>query len=384
MAVTHSAHWSTGIIGRRFLHTALTRAGQSNLALDTLLQTDYPSFGWWRVLSARSAHARVHERTHTPARLLTPPARSLARPLSALSLRVSPSHSSSPSRFNHPDEPATTMNELPDMSAEGPGMNSRNHHMFASVGGWLFEDLAGIDQKRATDASYDPSDPASVGFRHAVIFPRATTHPAVGFVQAEYESQAGRYVVAWANPSDVPGATCAESAPENAPVSFSCGAGGVFTGVTFASFGTPSGSCAAGFSKGSCDAANSTAILAAACVGKPSCTIAVSTALFGDPCYDTVKVLDAQLTCSVAAGVAVSATVPTNARATVRMPFPAGTPLANVTISEGAAVIFAKGAFVNGAAAGVLGASIGANDLPVGIVTIDVEVSSGAFSFSSS
>jgi hypothetical protein len=93
--------------------------------------------------------------------------------------------------------------------------------------------------------------------------------------------------------------------------------------------------------------------------------------------------LDAQLTCSVAAGVAISATVPTNARATVRVPFPAGTPLDNVTISEGATVVFAKGAFVSGAA-GVLGASVGTNDLPVGVVTVDVEVSSGAFSFSSS
>ena len=256
--------------------------------------------------------------------------------------------------------------------------------MFASVGGWLYEDLAGIDQKRSVvDASYDPSDPAQVGFRHAVIFPRATTHAAVGFVQAEYESQAGRYVVSWANPSDVPGATCAEDAPENAPVTFSCGAGGVFTGVTFASFGTPSGSCAAGFATGACNAANSTDIVKAACVGKASCTINVADTLFGDPCYNTVKVLDAQLTCSVAAGVAIAATVPTNARATVRVPFPAGTPLSNVTISEGATVVFAGGAFVNGAA-GVLGASVGKYDLPVGIVTVDIEVASGAFSFSSS
>ena len=256
--------------------------------------------------------------------------------------------------------------------------------VFASVGGWLYEDLAGIDQVRWSNPAYDPTNAQHVGFRHAVIFPRATTHPAVGFVQGEYESQAGRYVVSWANPSDVPGATCAEGAPENAPVTFSCGAGGVFTAVTFASFGTPSGSCAAGFTKGACDAANSTAIVSAACLGKSSCTISVSTNLFGDPCFDTVKQLDAQLTCSTASGVAVAATVPTNARATVRMPFPASTSLGNVTISEGSAVVFTKGAFVPGAAAGVLGASIGQYDLPVGIVTVDIEVASGAFSFSSS
>ena len=47
VAVTHASHWSTGIIGMRFLHAALVGAGQSDLAIDTLLQPDYPSFGWW-------------------------------------------------------------------------------------------------------------------------------------------------------------------------------------------------------------------------------------------------------------------------------------------------------------------------------------------------
>jgi len=28
--------------------------------------------------------------------------------------------------------------------AQGPGMNSRNHHMFASIGAWLHRDVAGI------------------------------------------------------------------------------------------------------------------------------------------------------------------------------------------------------------------------------------------------
>ena len=74
VATTHNGHWSTGIIGMRFLHAALTASGQSTLALDTLLQVEYPSYGYW---------------------------------------------------FNDPLEPATTLNELPDGSSEGPGMNSR-------------------------------------------------------------------------------------------------------------------------------------------------------------------------------------------------------------------------------------------------------------------
>jgi hypothetical protein len=96
-----------------------------------------------------------------------------------------------------------------------------------------------------------------------------------------------------------------------------------------------------------------------------------------------VKILDAQLTCSVPAGVSVAATVPTNARATVRIPFPAATNTMNITISESGTPVFQGGAFVNGAA-GVLGASVGVNDLPVGVVTVDIEVASGSFSFTSS
>ena len=47
VATTHNSHWSTGIIGMRFLHASLTAAGNGSLAVDTLLQTSYPSFGYW-------------------------------------------------------------------------------------------------------------------------------------------------------------------------------------------------------------------------------------------------------------------------------------------------------------------------------------------------
>lgn len=38
-----------------------------------------------------------------------------------------------PLRWSNKYEPATTFWELPDGDSEGPGMNSRNHHMFAYV-----------------------------------------------------------------------------------------------------------------------------------------------------------------------------------------------------------------------------------------------------------
>jgi len=41
-------------------------------------------------------------------------------------------------------EPATTLWELWHSSEEGPGMNSRNHIMFGSVGSWFYKSLLGV------------------------------------------------------------------------------------------------------------------------------------------------------------------------------------------------------------------------------------------------
>jgi hypothetical protein len=253
-------------------------------------------------------------------------------------------------------------------------------------GGFLYEDLAGIGQVRTSSAAYDPTNSAQVGFRHAVLFPRVTTHPNVSYVEAEYQSIAGRYAVTWINtnssgPSGA--AQCSEQAPENADYTFSCPPGGsVITEVVFASFGTATGTCASGFTVGSCNALNSTAILQQACLNKTSCIIDVSDTVFGDPCYDTVKYLDAQVLCSAVSGVSVQATVPTNAAATVRIPLLDGTSPSAVTIAEGSTVVWKNGAFVPGVP-GIVSASTGQNDdTPNGQQTVDIEVLSGTFSFS--
>jgi hypothetical protein len=257
--------------------------------------------------------------------------------------------------------------------------------MFASVGGYLYEDLLGIGQIRINDPKYDPTDTTQVGFKHAVIFPRSTFHPDVGFVQGEYASISGQFAVSWINPnsSAASGGTCVVGAPENAPVTFSCPSGATFTDVIFASFGTPSGSCGS-FQVGSCNAANSTSIVQNACIGKSTCTISVSDVTFGDPCYNTVKVFDAQLKCNDNAGTQVSATIPTNTKATIRIPFSSGVNLSNVTLSEAGTIFYASGAFVNGAVPGITGASAGTTDLPIGTSTIDIEVGSGSYVISSS
>jgi len=324
---THNSHFSTGIIGMRFLHAALTAVGAGKSAVDTLLQTTWPAIG-----------AEVMD----------------------------------------PYEPATALWELLDGSSQGPGMNSRSHHMFASYAGWLQEELGGITQRR-TNAGFNPSDPTHSGFRHPVLFPRITNHPNVSYVEAEYESVSGRYAISWINPNGTSGSSnCVTNAPENAPAVLTCPPGtGVFTKVVFASFGTPTGTCG-NFQVGSCNAANSTAIVQAACIGKSTCSIDVSDTLFGDPCFNTVKHFSAYLTCDSNPGVNVMVTVPTNGHATVRLPL--STSPATATISEGSTVIFQNGNYVPGVA-GITSAVVGTQDLPVGMSTIDVEVGSGSYSF---
>lgn len=55
--------------------------------------------------------------------------------------------------FNNDVEPATSsLWELWDSPTEGPGMNSRNHHMFSSISGWFVKYLSGL-QRAACDGS---------------------------------------------------------------------------------------------------------------------------------------------------------------------------------------------------------------------------------------
>ena len=255
--------------------------------------------------------------------------------------------------------------------------------MFASVGGWLYEDLLGIGQTRPFTASYNPADSSAHGFRHAVIFPRATGHASVPFASGSFHSIAGEYIVAWSS-QGANGSPCVADAPENAPATIACPSGGLIQAVTFASFGTPTGSCAAGFAKGTCDAANSTAIVTAACVGKSTCVIDVSTDLFGDPCFDVVKHFDAAVTCSapLPGAITLTVTVPANAAARVRLPFLGALP-AGLLVAESGVSVWASGAFVPGAP-GVVNATVGNDDLPVGTSTIDFEVLAGTYTFTPS
>eukprot|EP00937_MAST-01D_sp_MAST-1D-sp2_P005346 g5346.t1 len=95
-----------------------------------------------------------------------------------------------------------------------------------------------------------------------------------------------------------------EPGTRSAQMTLSCAAGGTITGVDFASFGTPTGTCGS-FAKSTCDAAGTREWVAHLCVGKGSCTLPPDATVrdtnsslvqaLGDPCRGTRKQLSVQL-----------------------------------------------------------------------------------------
>jgi len=87
-------HVTTGIVSNAQIYPVLSDNGHHDLALELVTSITYPSYGYM---------------------------------------------------FNNPYENATTVWELWNTPLTGPGMNSRNHHMYATVGAWFYTHLAGID-----------------------------------------------------------------------------------------------------------------------------------------------------------------------------------------------------------------------------------------------
>ncbi|XP_022638745.1 beta-galactosidase 9 isoform X1 [Vigna radiata var. radiata] len=77
-----------------------------------------------------------------------------------------------------------------------------------------------------------------------------------------------------------------------------CQAGHTISSITFASFGTPRGSCQ-NFSRGNCHAPSSMSIVSKECQGKNSCSIKILDSVFGgDPCPGVEKTLSVEARCT--------------------------------------------------------------------------------------
>ncbi len=82
--------------------------------------------------------------------------------------------------------------------------------------------------------------------------------------------------------------------------------GATIASLPFVAYGTPKGTCpsSTGWTRGSCDAPNATEIVSKLCLGKASCTVPFTTEIFGDPCYNTVKMGVVVAQCTTGGGSA--------------------------------------------------------------------------------
>ncbi|MCU0665309.1 MAG: M66 family metalloprotease [Myxococcota bacterium] len=92
-----------------------------------------------------------------------------------------------------------------------------------------------------------------------------------------------------------PAGQCAQAA-EGSTANLSCPSGQVMRVISFASYGTPTGSCPS-FATSSCHASTSKSKVESACLNKGSCSVGASNGVFGDPCVGTPKKLAVAYTC---------------------------------------------------------------------------------------
>jgi len=223
--------------------------------------------------------------------------------------------------------------------------------MFGGVGNWYYSSLAGLGRKVGSRSWQNlvispPRDPA--------IFSQLT------YAGASIDSTMGLVSSSWTVPNHpAQGSVCSAGAESEKSLTLTCGnKGKTFTGVAFASYGTPTGSCSEGWAVNpACHANTSMAVVSAACLGKNRCTIPITNGFFGgDPCFDTVKMLAVALSGDCVSGSLYTSnvTVPTGASATVALP---ATLSPNPTIEEGGLTVWASGAYVPGVP-GIVGAAL--------------------------
>lgn len=129
----NDGHLNTGFVGTPILCQALTKSGHHDIAVDLLLNEEYP--GW--LYSVNLGATTIWERWNSV---------------------------------------------LPDGTISPEGMNSLNHYTYGSIVAWMFTDVCGIRQKKP-------------GFREAVIAPRPDRR--LGRVKGVMDTAAGTYVSSW-------------------------------------------------------------------------------------------------------------------------------------------------------------------------------------------
>jgi len=311
-----------GIVFTKYSWPVLTEGGRIDLALQMFLATGMPSFDHWIEGSG-------------------------------------------------PNTGATTLWENWQSTNFNP-YGSYNHIMYGGGGKWLYSNIAGLGRDRW-----------SRGWTNLRVEPPNVVLANVSSAAASIDTAIGLAQVSWTTAA--PSGTCGY-VQENSVLNLTClplhgQPNGLFTGVKFASFGTPAGSCPS-FSVGSCNSDKSVSTVTAACVGKASCTLPATNDFFGgDPCLDTPKALAVSLAGNCGSILLqLSVTIPVGATATVAVPT-FGTPIDQISVMEGTSTVYTNGAYVPGVP-GITGAA--AVTERSGGVVVEVYAGSGSYVFSSS
>ena len=312
---TYPGRTTTGLVGTKFVLSALVATGHADVALTIATAMEYPSWG-------RMLPASVH-------------------PLGA-------------------GEGTMWEQWVGDIHH---GSGSRNHIMFGGFEGpYFFGDLAGIQND-------------GLGWDSITIAPAVAGN--LTGVEATVGTLRGPIAVEWSsNSGGICGVGTEDGLKCTQPAVVNCSeaSGGVIRTITFASYGAPSGSC--GNWTSTCAAKSSMDVVRAACLGKPSCVVNATNAVFGgaDPCPGVAKRLVIEATCSGIFEIKVS--IPVSSTAAVRLPLLRNATAATATVRESGVPVWEAGAFNAGAAAGV--ANVYPDESLAGKVLV-VEAASGAY-----
>lgn len=230
LAIKHAYTITSGIVGTKFILPTLSQLGYHEPALEIAQQMAYPSWGLM---------------------------------------------------IYHPYEPATTVWELWNAFNGSATMDSRNHHMFSSVSGWMMTDMVGLSQPRE-----------SYGFKEIHFNPART----LDFSQASVSLQHPKPIImSWRRSGGLQCAKVPESRsslkpglPEGSRLTLSCGTdGGVIAEVVFASYGNPMGTCG-WYRRGGCHARDSVEVVKKLCLGKPTCEVPTDADFWGKGCSEVL------------------------------------------------------------------------------------------------
>ena len=227
---TDKTHVTGGIIGTKFLLPVLTSLKRNDLAMKIVQNTDYPSWGYM-ILNT--------------------------------------------------DEPATTIWELWNANTAGPGMNSRNHHMYSSVSGWLQTDMVGL---RQPDGSY--------GYNVLDLYPASSLDLSAASVELKHPRP---IKFSWHRRGGIQCGQAGEQSSKHGGLRLSCGEGTI-SKVLFASYGNAEGVC--GYHRhGSCHAPQSQSKVEQACLGQRECTLPTTSDYWDSPCSGASKWLTVAVLC---------------------------------------------------------------------------------------